>query len=48
MHRELIALRGERTAHVNAIKGIRAELGLVAGVDERLPGRLAAMRPRDG
>jgi transposase len=48
MHRELIALRGERTAHVNAIKGMLAGLGLVAGVDERLPGRLAAMRQWDG
>ena len=47
MHRELIALRGERTAHVNAIKGMLAGLGLVAGVDERLPGRLAAMRQWD-
>ena len=48
MHRELIALRGERTAHVNAIKGMLAGLGLVAGVDERLPGRLAALRQWDG
>ena len=37
-----------RTAHVNAIKGILAGLGPVAGVDERLPGRLAAMRQWDG
>src|SRR4051812_10779667 len=48
MHRELISLRQERTAHVNAIKGLLAGLGLVAGVDERLPGRLAAMRQWDG
>src|SRR3954452_6484318 len=33
MHRELISLRQERTAHVNAIKGLLAGLGLVAGVD---------------
>ncbi len=48
LHRELIALRGERTAHVNAIKGMLAGLGLSAAVDERLPERLSAMRQWDG
>src|SRR3954462_9525060 len=46
--RELIALRGERTAHVNAIKGMLAGLGLVAGVDERLPGGRGGGRPGGG
>jgi transposase len=48
LHRELIALRGERTAHVNAIKGMLAGLGLVAEVTERLPERLAEKRQWDG
>jgi hypothetical protein len=48
MHCELIALRQDRTAQVNAIRGRLAGLGQVAGVDERLPGRLAALRQWDG
>ena len=48
LHRELISLRGERTAHVNAIKGMLAGLGLVAEVTERLPVRLAEKRQWDG
>src|SRR5271165_6134903 len=48
LHRELIALRGERTAHVNAIKGMLAGLGLVAEVGEWLPERLKRMRQWDG
>lgn len=48
LHRELIALRGERTAHINAIKGLLAGLGQVAEVDGRLPERLEAMRQWDG
>jgi transposase len=44
LHRELIALKSERTAHVNAIKGLLATLGLQASVDERFPQRLEALR----
>ena len=40
LHRELIALKGERTAHVNAIKGLLASLGLQSSVDDHLPERL--------
>lgn len=48
LHRELIALRGERTAHVNAIKGILAGLGLSAEVKGSFPEQLAALRLWDG
>jgi transposase len=48
LHRELIALKGERTAHINAIKGILAGPGLVAVVTEKLPERLKGMRQWDG
>jgi hypothetical protein len=44
LHRELIALKGERTAHVNAIKGMLAGLGLQSSVDARLPERLEKLR----
>ena len=37
LHRELIALKSERTAHVNAIKGLLAGLGLQASVDDEFP-----------
>ncbi len=38
--RELIALKGERTAHGNAIKGLLAGLGINASVDDDFPERL--------
>jgi transposase len=47
LHRELIALKGERTAHVNAIKGHLAGLGLQASVDDEFPKRLEKLRQWD-
>jgi len=47
LHRELIALKGERTAHVNAIKGLLAGLGLQASVDDEFPKRLEKLRQWD-
>src|SRR5215471_8060896 len=44
LHRELIELKAERTAHVNAIKGLLAGLGLQASVDEDFPERLEQLR----
>jgi transposase len=38
LHRELIALKAERTAHSNAIKGMLAALGLQSSVSEEDPG----------
>ena len=46
-HRDLIALKAERTAHVNAIKGLLAGLGLQASVDDEFPRRLEALRQWD-
>ena len=48
LHRELIELKAERTAHVNAIKGLLAGLGLPASVDEDFPERLEQLRQWDG
>src|SRR5262249_32633458 len=48
LHRERIALKGQRTQHVNRIKGLLASLGLEVRVDERLPERLEALRQWDG
>jgi transposase len=48
LHRELIELKGERTAHVNCIKGLLASVGLEAVVDAKLPERLDAVRLWDG
>jgi transposase len=47
-HRELIELKAERTAHVNAIKGLLANLGLQSSVDEDFPERLDQLRQWDG
>jgi transposase len=44
LHRELIALKAERTAHSNAIKGMLAALGLQCTVNESLPQRLEDLR----
>lgn len=47
LHRELIELKTERTAHVNAIKGLLAGVGLAAAVDENFPQRLENLRQWD-
>jgi transposase len=46
-HRELTAMKAERTKHTNSIKGLLASLGLETVVDDKLPQRLDAMRPWD-
>jgi transposase len=48
LHRELIDLKGQRTAHANRIKGLLAGLGLSVVVDKRLPERLEKLRQWDG
>jgi transposase len=48
LHRELIELKAERTAHVNAIKGLLAGLGLQSSVDEDFAERLVRFRQWDG
>jgi transposase len=47
-HRELMAVKGERTEHSNRIKGLLANLGLDVVVDEQLPRRLDLLRQWDG
>jgi transposase len=47
LHRELIALKTERTAHVNTIKGLLASLGLQSSVDDDFPKRLEKLRQWD-
>ena len=47
-HRDLIALKGERTGHSNRIKGLLANLGLDVSVDEHLPKCLGELRQWDG
>jgi len=48
LHRELIELKGQRTEHVNRIKGLLAGLGLSTIVDAKLPERLEKLRQWDG
>lgn len=48
LHRELIALKAQRTKHSNRIKGLLASLGLGVVVDKHLPERLEALRQWDG
>jgi transposase len=48
LHRELIALECERTAHVNAIKGLLAGLGVQTLVADDFPRRLEELRQWDG
>jgi transposase len=48
LHRELIALKCERTAHINGIKGLLAGLGLQVSVEEDFPWRLEELRQWDG
>jgi transposase len=47
-HRELIALKAERTQHINRMKGLLAGLGLDAVIDPTFPERLPALRQWDG
>jgi transposase len=47
-HRELIALKEERTQHINRMKGMLAGLGLEAVIDGTFPERLPALRQWDG
>ena len=48
LHRELIELKGQRTEHVNRIKGLLAGLGLSIVVDTKLVERLDKLRQWDG
>lgn len=48
LHRELIALKAQRTKHGNRIKGLLAGLGLKVNVDKKLPERLERLRQWDG
>lgn len=47
-HRELIALKEERTQHINRMKGILAGLGLEARIDPPFPERVQALHQWDG
>ena len=47
-HRELMAVKNERTEHSNRIKGLLANLGLDIVVDEQLSKRLGLLRQWDG
>jgi transposase len=47
-HRELMAVKGERTEHSNRMKGLLASVGLDILVDEHLPKRLELLRQWDG
>jgi transposase len=47
LHRDLITLKAERTAHVNAIKGLLAGVGLHASVNDRFPSRLEELQQWD-
>lgn len=47
LHRELIQLKSERTAHTNRIKGLLAGLGLSVTVDAKLSARLESLRQWD-
>ena len=48
LHRELQALKGEATRHVNRIKGLLTSLGLVLEIDKHFPKRLKELRQWDG
>jgi transposase len=47
-HRELLALKEERTQHINRMKGLLAGLGLETIIDATFPERLPALRQWDG
>jgi transposase len=48
LHRELIALKAQRTEHTNRIKGLLAGLGLGARIDGEFLQRLEGLRQWDG
>jgi transposase len=49
LHRDLLELKGERTQHINRIKGLLASCGLaVLTIDAEFPEVLAALRTWDG
>jgi transposase len=48
LHRELLALKRQRTEHSNRIKGLLAGYGLSVIVDEEFPQRLEGLRQWDG
>jgi len=48
LHRELMALKTQRTEHTNRIKGLLAGLGLSLVIDAELPQRLEGLRQWDG
>lgn len=48
LHRELLTLKGERTEHINRIKGLLASQGLAASVNDKFPAMLAQLRLWDG
>jgi transposase len=48
LHRELLALKRQRTEHSNRIKGLLAGYGLSVIVDEEFPERLEGLRQWDG
>jgi transposase len=48
LHREMLTLKGERTEHVNRIKGLLASQGLAAAVNDRFLTTLAELRLWDG
>jgi transposase len=48
LHRELIALKSQRTEHTNRIKGLLAGIGLSTVIDGEFPGRLERLRQWDG
>lgn len=49
LHREMLSLKGERTEHVNRIKGLLAGCGLaLAAVDAKFVERLGVLRLWDG
>jgi transposase len=48
LHRELIALKAQRTEHTNRIKGLLAGIGLSTVIDGEFPGRLERLRQWDG
>ena len=49
LHRDLLELKGERTQHINRIKGLLAGCGLeVVKIDKHFPAVLAKLRQWDG
>ena len=48
LHRELIALKAQRTEHTNRIKGLLAGIGLSAAIDAQFPEHLGRLRQWDG